>query len=451
MILKLEPYSGISGDMFLGALAPLLDAEQAIIELPKRLGLEKVEVHFENVIRSTIHCRKATVTVDGEAPASEQHEHDSSHDHGHSHSHSHDHSHGHSHDHSHSHSHEHSHGHSHDHDHRHTHGHSHSHRAYVDIVHLIQHANLTEGTKTIALELFKKLGEAEAEMHGMPLEEVHFHEVGGEDAIVDLVGAALLIDKLNPEAVYSTPVCVGSGFVKTAHGRLPVPAPATQKLLEGSPTFQGPVEKEMCTPTGAAILAVLKPDFTIPVLSTQHTGLGAGTRDLDQPNTLRVSLCSSSVASAASSSEEKITLLETNLDNLSGEDLGADFLQDVLDQGALDAWLTPIIMKKGRPAHQVHILCAPGKASELCDFVLQRIPTLGIRRFEGHRRILDREVRVVSIDQGVVEVKVHRFTDGSARFYPEYESCRLLSETTGIPIQEIRDRARQEARSVEEL
>lgn len=422
MILKLEPYSGISGDMFLGALAPLLDAEQDIIDLPAKLGLEKVTVTFEDVIRSTIRCRKATVSIHGEAPASEQAE---------NHVHHHDHSHDHPHDPP----------ESHHHDHHHHHSHDHSHRAYVDIVDLIKSSDLTEGTQQLALAFFHKLGEAESEMHGIPLEKVHFHEVGSEDAIVDLVGAAVLIDKLRPEAVYATPVSVGSGFVKTAHGRLPVPAPATQKLLEGFPTFPGPIEKEMCTPTGAAILAVLKPDFSMPTLITECTMLGAGTRDLSQPNALRASLCRQGI----SSGHESITQLETNLDNVTGEDLGADFLQDLLEQGALDAWVTPILMKKGRPGQQLHILCPPAFSSKLSNYILEKIPTLGIRQFEGKRSILSRETRTVTTEHGDIEVKIHQLPDGSERYFPEYESCRDVSDSSGIPLQKIRDVAKSAA------
>ncbi|MDF3128207.1 nickel pincer cofactor biosynthesis protein LarC [Kiritimatiellaeota bacterium B1221] len=425
MILKLEPYSGISGDMFMGALAPLLDAEAEMMALPAALGLENVEVTFEDVIRSTIRCRKANVKVAGEAPASERHEHDHSHDHHHHHDH-------HPHDRSHA-------AHPHNSHHDHGHVHAHSHRAYTDIVELIRQADLPEGARELALHFFLKLGEAEAEMHGMPLEAVHFHEVGGEDAIVDLVGAAVLIDKLKPDAVFCTPVCVGSGFVKTAHGRLPVPAPATEKLLQGLPSFQGPVPKEMTTPTGAAILAVLQPDFDLPTLITRTTGFGAGTRDLDQPNALRVSLCETPKHGAQAS----VTLLETNLDNMSGEDLGADLLQDLLDQGALDAWLSPILMKKGRPAHLLQVLCAPTVAEKLCAYILKTVPTLGVRQFEGKRTTLAREVRVVSTRYGVIEVKVHQLADGSERFLPEYESCRLAAEVAGVSIREVREQALQ--------
>ncbi|WFB34897.1 nickel pincer cofactor biosynthesis protein LarC [Kiritimatiellota bacterium B12222] len=439
MILKLEPFSGISGDMFLGALAPLLNAEAELMALPEKLGLAHVAVRFEDVIRSTIRCRKATVTINGEHPASEQAEHGHHHDHAHSH----EHSHGHSHEHAQEHSHDHPHSHGHTHRHEQGHSHNHSHRAYLDIVDLINKADLTPGTREIALRLFKKLGEAEAAMHGMPLDEVHFHEVGAEDAIVDLVGAALLIDKCSPAAVYCTPVCVGSGFVKTAHGRLPVPAPATQALLQGMPTFQGPVEKEMTTPTGAAILSVLAPQFELPTLVTMNTGLGAGTRELDQPNALRASLCQSH--ETPSYSQEEVILLETNLDNMTGEDLGADLLSDLLDAGALDAWLSPILMKKGRPAHQLQVLCHPTHASELTAYLLQRVPTLGVRQFNGHRRILNRDVVVVPLPQGVVEVKRHLLPDGQVRYYPEYESCKLLAETSGASIQQIRDVAKQQA------
>ncbi|MEX2606434.1 MAG: nickel pincer cofactor biosynthesis protein LarC [Kiritimatiellia bacterium] len=409
MILKLEPYSGISGDMFLGALAPLLNAEADICALPARLGLEQVEVRFHDVIRSTIQCRKATVTIGGEAPEALGH--------GHTHGQTHGHGHGHAHDHP---------------DHNHTR--SHAHRSYTDIVHLLHHADLTEGTRRIALDLFRRLGEAEAEMHGISLDEVHFHEVGAEDAIVDLVGAALLIDRLQPEAVYSSPVCVGSGFINTAHGRLPVPAPATQKLLQGFPTFAGPVEKEMTTPTGAVILAALNPHFTDPTLICDKTGLGAGTRDLDQPNALRLSLC----RTADTPASESIHLLQSNLDNITPEDLGSDLLQNLLDAGSLDAWLTPVLMKKGRPGHLLEVLCTPGNSDLLSTHILQNLPTLGVRCLPGTRSILKRESATVTTRYGDIALKIHHLPDGTTRVFPEYESCRAAALAHSVPTRDIR-------------
>ncbi|MGA0333825.1 MAG: nickel insertion protein, partial [Kiritimatiellia bacterium] len=185
----------------------------------------------------------------------------------------------------------------------------------------------------------------------------------------------------------------------------------------------------------------LQPRFEIPVLSVRQSGLGAGTRDLDQPNALRISLCDA----AETGSREAVQLLETNLDNVSAEDLGADLIQDLLDQGALDAWLTPILMKKGRPAQQLQLLCRPETGPALSEYLLQRVPTLGVRSFDGQRFTLDREIRVLSLPQGVVEVKVHKLPNGQERYFPEYESCRILAETCGTPLAEIRESARRAA------
>lgn len=424
--------------MFLGALAPLLDAEAEIAALPARLGLQEVTVSFSDVIRSTIRCRKATVTLRGHAPE-EAHGHDHPHHHHgheHPHEHAHPHTHGDNHHHDHGHDQKHDHVHTHDHDHGH---HHHAHRAYIDIVKLIQDSDLSDGVKTLALNMFRELGEAESEMHGMPLEKVHFHEVGGEDAIIDLVGAAILIEKLSPAAVYCTPVCVGSGTVKTAHGRLPVPAPATQRLLQGMPVFAGPIEMEMTTPTGAAILKTLSPAFTAPTLSVHRTGMGAGTRDpASQPNALRVSLCSQTESDP---NVESITLLQTNLDNVTAEDLGADLLQDLIREGALDAWLQPVIMKKGRPGNVLEVLCTSETAEALSQIILTRLPTLGVRRFEGTRQILPRDIREVETDYGVIQVKCHHLPDGTLRKIPEYEDCRKAAQTHGVSIDTVRNAA----------
>lgn len=405
--LLLEPYSGISGDMFLGALAPLLNAEHDLETLPARLGLKEVDVRFSDVTRSTIRCRKATVTVRGQAPEGDDHDHV----HGHTHHH-HGQGHGHTH---------------------HTHTHGHTHRAYTDIVRVIREADLPRGARDLALDMFRALGEAEAEMHGTSLEKVHFHEVGGEDALIDIVGAALLIDRLSPDTVYATPVCVGSGYVRTAHGRLPVPAPATQHLLRGMPTFPGPVEKEMTTPTGALILKALRPCFDRPPLSISATALGAGTRDLDQPNALRASLCEGPATDG-----EAIVLLQTNLDNVSSEDLGADLLSDLLEAGALDAWITPVVMKKGRPGHLLDVLSHPANAEALRQWILNSLPTLGVRRFDGNRRILPRETGRVKTPVGTVTAKRHRLPDGSSRILPEYESLRKAARKAGVPVNRLR-------------
>lgn len=406
-ILYIEPDSGISGDMFLGALAPLLGLEDALRALPSKLGLAGVCVDFDDVVRSTIRCRKAIVHV-----PDHHHGQDSSHAQDHRHSHSH----------------------------THTHDHGHAHRHYSDIKQLISNSDLSSGTKEIAQAIFRLLAEAEATMHGTEIDEVHFHEVGAEDSIVDVVGAALLLDALQPSKVYCKPVVVGSGFVKTAHGRLAVPAPATQFLLQGLPTRPGPIEKEMTTPTGAAILRYLQPDVSIPVLTVTSSGLGAGSRDLpSQPNALRISLCEEQ-----SPTGESVQLLQTNLDTASGEVLGADLLTELLEQGALDAWLTPILMKKGRPAHKLEVLCASeADANALSAHILRALPTLGVRRFNGSRMILERSASDVTTPFGKVQVKIHHLPDGSRRVVPEYESAKALARHHKIPVQQIMDACRK--------
>jgi uncharacterized protein (TIGR00299 family) protein len=396
--LKLEPYSGISGDMFIGALAPLLGAESLITALPGKLGLNGVEVTFTDVIRSTISCRKMNVELHGHEPEAHVH-----------------------------------------HAHHHPH-HDHDHRAYVEIVHMIDHADLPAGAKALAQDMFRRLGEAEAEMHGISLEKVHFHEVGAEDSIIDLVGAAVLIDRLQPQAVFCSPICVGHGFVNTAHGKLPIPAPATQHLLQGMPTFPGEVDKEMTTPSGATILAALQPIFSLPTLIHDATSLGAGSRDLAQPNALRASLCHTVQASSA---PDEICLLQTNLDNTSAEDLGADTLSDLLDAGALDAWLTPIVMKKGRPAHKLEVLCTTENRDRLSHYLLQSLPTLGVRIFSGCRSKLNRSTTSVETPFGTVDIKVHVLPDGTERGIPEYESCREKAAMHHQSVQTVREAAMQ--------
>ncbi len=424
--LKLDLHSGISGDMFLGALAPLLDMCADLERLPERMGLPHCTLHFEEVQRSSIHCVHAVIRVKGQAPEAQQQDHDHSHhEHGHSH-HEHEQDH-HDHDHSHS---------SHDHSHS-SHGH-HAHRHYGDILHLIDHADLPDGAKTRAKDMFRMLGEAEAQMHGIPLEQVHFHEVGAEDSILDLCGAAWLIDCLNPEQVYASPVCTGHGSVKTAHGLLPIPAPATLELLKGMPMIEGAIAKEMCTPSGAVILRSLNPHFELPALIPEKQAYGAGSRDLPgQPNALRATLCKRLTDSASS---EAISLLQSNLDGCTPEDLGADSLQRLLQAGARDAWISPILMKKGRPAHCLEVLCFPEDADKLSDQILNDYPTLGVRRFDGNRRILPRSQEHIETEFGPLELKVHELPDGRKRRIPEYESLFRLSESSGLSVSELRKR-----------
>lgn len=277
----IEAFSGLSGNMFLSAFCELLDAFDELEELPKLLNLEDGKVVIKTVNKNGINCKYVEV-IDLNEPQTSQE------DHSHEHAHSHDHSHDHSHSHSHTHSHEHEH-HHHTHDHPHDHGHHH-HRHLSDIQAIIDKASISDGAKKIAHDIFLLIGKAESQIHQIPLEKIHFHEISGVDSIIDIVGNAVLIDKLQLKAVYCTPVCTGFGMVKTQHGMLPVPAPATAELLKGIPTYAGEERGEKVTPTGAAILQYLQPKFEAHTFITQRIAYGPGKMDFHYPNVVRISL-----------------------------------------------------------------------------------------------------------------------------------------------------------------
>lgn len=280
--LYIEPFSGLSGDMLLSALCGLADGYEAIEKLPANLHLPdgKVEIHTAN--KNGIVCKHVKIVDLNEA------------DHGHSHTHTHEHEHSHDHDHSHDHAHPHvhTHEHSHSHSHSHSHDHSHTHRHLKDILALIDKGHISVGAREIAKAIFMIIGESEARIHNMSLETIHFHEVSAVDSILDIVGCAVMLDKLNISKTYADAVCTGYGMVMTQHGVLPVPAPATADILKGIPTYKGNEAGEKVTPTGAAILKYLNPDFDVPVLETHHTAYGPGQKDFKNANVVRVSLVS---------------------------------------------------------------------------------------------------------------------------------------------------------------
>ena len=261
-ILYIEPFSGLSGDMFLGALCGLTDAYEEITSLPEALQLKDGKIEIKEVNKNGIVCKHVKV-IDL-----------STHEHSHDHNHDHDHHHGHEHE----------------HHHKQEHHHHHSHRHLSEINKLIEAGNISEGAKAIAKEVFLIIGRSEARIHNIPLEKIHFHEVSGVDSILDIVGSAVVLDKLKVSQTFSKPICVGSGMVKTQHGLLPVPAPATADILQGFPTYTGDEAGEKVTPTGAAILKYLNPSFEVPILTSQKIAYGPGTKDFVYPNVLRLSL-----------------------------------------------------------------------------------------------------------------------------------------------------------------
>jgi len=434
-ILIIEANSGISGDMFVAAAAALAGCEAEVLLLPAKLGLAGVTCRFQDVQRSSLRGRKFDVLVDG-APAEAAAVPAQPHAHGHTHPHAH----GPAHDHGHAHPHEHGHGHAHEHAGHEEKSEPHEHRLLSSIGTMIKAAGLEPRVCDRALRLFERLGAVEAEAHGIPIEAVHFHEVGAVDSIVDLVAASLCIERLNVNSSVVTTICVGSGTVWTAHGRLPVPAPATERLLQGMPTIPGELPGEWTTPTGAAILAELQPAFSIPVSVTRASAFGAGGTDPAQrANLLRLRLADTvaAPASAAGVLQDEVVVLTTNIDDSSGELLGADLIDRLLKAGAKDAVLHPLVMKKGRPGQQLEVMAAPARAEALAQLILTHTSTIGVRLQPMRRLLLRREAGTVMTPYGDLAVKRVHLPDGTVRITPEYESCRELAERAGVPVQTV--------------
>jgi hypothetical protein len=413
----LECFAGISGDMLMAAL---VDAG-APIELLQRtaasLGLG-ADLQVTRVSRSGIQSTKIDVMVDGRlhepvAPSGPiEHEHNH-HDHVHDHKHGHDH-----HDHA-PHRHEHSHG-----------------RSLPEIRTLLMRADLAGRARDLSLRAFGLLAEAEGRIHDLPPEKVHFHEVGGIDAIVDIACSAAAADALDLDAWYCSPVNVGSGFVNCAHGRFPVPAPATAELLKNVPTYSAHVQAELVTPTGAALLRALDCRFeSTPVMRTQAIGYGAGTRNPDRfPNVLRVSI--GEIAPAPQWIGEKVTVLECAVDDLSPQVL-AHTAQLALERGALDVMSAPVTMKKGRLGTLLTVLCKASDADHLQQLIFRETTTLGIRVREEDRVILAREITPVQTEFGVIHIKAGFRQGEEWNAAPEFEDCRRAAAAFEVPLKTV--------------
>lgn len=415
--LKIEPFSGLSGDMFLGALTHLADAYGELNLLPEKLGLKNVFVKITNVQKAGIACKHIKIIDNNvyDDPSSERlnkHIHPEGHDRLHkvpeeqknfqnfsiSHKHT----------------------------------HKHHHRHLKDIYKLIDNAALSENTKNIAKDIFLLLGQAESKIHGVDINSIHFHEVGAVDSILDIVGSAYLIDKLKIIKSYSNEVCTGFGFAMTEHGKLPIPCPATKELLLGFPTFSGTEKGEMTTPTGAAILKYLNPVFELPSLTETKVGYGPGEKDFIHPNVLRLSLCKSS-----ENELESIYIIETNIDDMSGEIIGHDFQKRLFEIGALDFYITQVLMKKGRPGFLITILAKPEVVDQISDFILENTTSIGLRFHPVKRKILNRKIRNIETSLGCVVVKEVILPSGKSRMVPEYESCLVLAKEKKLTVTQI--------------
>jgi uncharacterized protein (TIGR00299 family) protein len=317
--------------------------------------------------------------------------------------------------------------------------HEHAHRHLRDILKIIEASRLSDAVKDRASKIFSRLGEAEAHVHNIPIEKVHFHEVGALDAIVDVVGAAICFELLKIDRFVSSPLHVGSGTVDMEHGRFPVPPPAVAELLKDVPFYSSDVMGELLTPTGAAIITTVCNQFgPIVPLKLEATGYGAGTRQYEKfPNVLRVLIGNE----AEVSGEEKLLVLETNVDDMSGKVCGY-IMERAFEQGALDCYFTPIHMKKNRPAVLLTVLCRLEDREKFMQLLFEETTTLGIRSYEVDRRALERHTVRVETEYGPIDVKVARLADKVVNAMPEYEKCRSAARAAGVPLRMVEDAAR---------
>ena len=407
-VYHLDCSSGIAGDMFLGACLDLGMPVEVLWDAVGRLGLNGVSVETRKASRGGFVGTRFRVLQDGkpiEGPDPEEHHHDH-HDHHHHHPHDHDHPHHHHHD----------------------HGHT---RGLAEIRDLILRSALSNPVKERALRLFQRLGEAEAKAHGMPIERVHFHEVGAVDSIVDLVGAAAAVEFLTPRRLTCGPVNVGSGRVKMAHGEVSIPAPATAELLKGVPIHGGP-GGELTTPTGAVLLAELVDEFVdLPSLVLEGVGYGLGKKDLPmQPNALRL------LRGRAGEARAEVMVVECEVDDLPGEGFGF-LMERLLEAGALDVYFTPVQMKKNRPGTLVTLLCRRPQLEQLAGLLLTESGSLGCRYHAAARFEAEREILEVQTAFGHVRIKRARLDGRPLAAAPEFEDCRRLALAGGVPWRDV--------------
>ena len=408
-ILYYDCFAGISGDMHLGAMIDAgVDPEHLLNEL-KKLPLDGYKVKITRDQRKSIEGTRVDIIVEG--------------GHVHHHHHNDDHHHGHDHDHNH-----------HHHHHHEEHPHHHEHRNLADIKKIISESGLPEETKTRAMKMFLLIAEAEAKIHGVSVDEIHFHEVGAVDSIVDITGAAICLEYLKPDRILSSTIELGSGMVKCAHGLMPVPAPATAEILKNIPVKIGSTPHEATTPTGAAILAANVDEFTDQMnFKPEKTAYGIGQRDTELPNILRVYL---GEIDEKPLSTGNCTLIECNIDDMNPEFYG-DVMDNLFEAGALDVFITPTIMKKNRPAVILSVLCHQNDQVKMSDILLKQTTTLGVRYQTVSRLMLDRDTETVSTSLGKAAIKQAWYQGKLLKWKPEYEDCKLLAEKHNLSVREV--------------
>ena len=380
--LYFDCFAGASGDMILGALIAAGVDPAALREQLERLNVEGFSVEFETVTRSGLSATYARVETRDER----------------------------------------------------------KHRHLSDIKRIIDGSGVSENAKKLSIEIFSRLAEAEARVHDEPVEHVHFHEVGALDAIVDIVGAAICFDLLQIDRFVCSPLHVGSGTIRMAHGRFPVPPPAVAELLKGVPFYSTDIEGELLTPTGAAIITTVCKEFgPIPRMTADATGYGAGTREYkDFPNVLRVMIGETEVIEATG---ERLFMIETNIDDLSPQILG-HVMDRAFELGALDCYFTPVQMKKNRPGVLLSVLCERDRKEQLVNLLFTETTTLGVRSYEVERRALRRSVVRVETQYGPIDVKVGHLNGHVVNEMPEFEQVRAAAMKAGVPLKVVEEATR---------
>ena len=416
--LYLECAMGAAGDMLTAALLELTGDRQAFLDKMNTIGLPGVRVVAEESVKCGITGTHIRVTVDGaEEESADAEEHHHHHVHDHEHPHEHDHDHGQPHDEA--------------HEHEYSHGHHH-HASAADIEALIDGLDVSERVKKDAKAVYGLIAEAESKVHGRPVSEIHFHEVGTLDAVADVVGVCLLMEALSPDQVIVSPVHTGSGHVHCAHGILPVPAPATALILQGIPSYGGQVRGELCTPTGAALLRYFASGFgDRPVMTVEKIGYGMGKKDFERANCVRAFLGESE------GRREIISKLECNLDDMTGEEIGFA-MEQLSAAGAFEVYTQPVGMKKSRPGVLLTVICSTEEADRLAGEMMKHTTTLGIRRQDLSRYVLKRKVETVDTPCGKVRVK-YASGMGVTRSKAEYEDLAALARERNVSLNDIRN------------
>jgi len=374
MIIYFDCFSGISGDMILGALLDLgIDPEVFLKEL-KKIPLEDYEIKIQRKKKGFLEGTDVEIIFNDKK----------------------------------------------------------THRHIKDLLDIVERSKLSKRVKDLSCETFIKIAKAESRVHNEPIEEVHFHEISGIDTIIDVVGSFLALELLNIDKVYSSPLPLGEGFIEISHGIIPVPAPATVELLKGIPVYSNGVRGELVTPTGAAIITTMTKDFgPMPLMRIDRVGYGTGKRDFNIPNLLRVFIGEK----VKDVKEEKNLVIDVNIDDMNPQIYGY-IIEKLFEKGALDVTITPIYMKKGRPGVLLSILIEPWKENDITEILFKETTTIGYRKYYVDKIMMDREIKEVETIWGKVRVKISKY--GSfVKISPEYEDCKRIAEERKIPLRQV--------------